>query len=510
MSVTSALDDALLEGTFTRSGDAIFVLDRDGFIDCNDAALRMFGFTDKQEVLTRHPGDFAPERQLDGRLSVDVAEADMAAAFAQGHALVEWQHQRKDGSLFFSEVMLVGVTLNGRQALTATIRDVSRRKEAEGEVLRQRDALYQSEKMGALGSLLAGIAHELNNPLAVVLTQAGLMRETCVEPHSVMRAKKIENAANRCARIVRSFLAMARQRPPSSVPVNLRQIVEAALDMTSYGLRSSGIKVSIDIPELPEISGDPDRLGQVAMNLIVNAQHALEKVEGDRHLAIVGMKNDHEIRLTFSDSGPGVPVSIRDRIFEPFFTTKPVGVGTGIGLSLCQSIVRSHQGSLVCEEAANGGAAFVLVLPLPAAPVSVISVNASEQQPNRGGSILIVDDEPEILDVLREIVSPLVDRVDCVSTGAEALEYIHGTTNDILLSDLRMPEMDGPTLYSRLLQHGPGVPKRIIFVTGDALDGSIRQFAQGKKDVAVLEKPFTPDEVRDIIREALASHRNAL
>lgn len=498
---------AFLEGAFARSGDAIFFLDHDGFIDCNDAALRLFGYDDKAELLKLHPGDLAPEYQPDGRPSFSAANAEMDIAYSKGHALVEWQHKRKNGSLFYTDVMLVGFTLDGRQALTATIRDVTRRKQAEEEVVRQREALYQTEKLAALGSLLAGIAHELNNPLAVVVTQAGLLRETSSDPRSVERAEKIEAAADRCARVVRSFLAMARQRPPSRVPVDIRKVVTGALDLTIYALRSDGIDVRTDIPDdIPPIVGDGDQLGQLALNLIVNAQQALRSRSRARSLSVVARRRDHSIQLFFSDNGPGVTEGIRSRIYDPFFTTKPVGEGTGIGLSICQSIVRQHGGTLAYEETPGGGATFAVTLPSGDPARGVLPTSSKPEQPFWGGRVLLVDDEPEILAVLREIVSPLVDRVDVAENGRKALELIGANRYDLVVSDLRMPEIDGPGLYAALTGH-PQAPGRIAFITGDALDAELQAFLD-RTGVPLLEKPFTPSEVRKLLASNLEMVRS--
>ena len=624
-----SLYTGLLEGTFSRSGDAIFFIDRAGFIDCNDAALRLFGFTDKTEFLKHHPGEFAPERQPDGRLSVDVADADMAAAFANGHALIEWQHQRKDGTRFFSEVMLVGFMLDGREALTATIRDITKRKEAElalkssemnlqlildalpglvawigddgrhryvnrqyeefmgrpaaellgaplvealgvagaevrelgnaaragevvrwsgwfaspgkgerhvdqtyaprrqadgqidgyyifslditdqkraeDEVVRQRDALHQSEKMGALGSLLAGVAHEMNNPLSVVLAQTVLMMETATDPKMAARGSKIHTAAERCARIVKSFLAIARQRPPVYAPVAARAVVSSALEITHYGLGANGIAVDIDIEDtLPPVWGDGDQLSQVMMNLIVNAQQSLQEQEGPRRLRISAEAEGVEtIAIRIADSGKGIAPEIRSRIFDPFFTTKPVGKGTGVGLAVCIGIVQAHMGVILLEETPGGGATFVVRLPIAPAAESSTDHAPAEPAAVAGKSVLIVDDEPEIAQILAEIIGPLVHRLDIASNGISALRLLEERRYDLIVSDLRMPDLDGPGLLRQVRAE----PKRhegpILFVTGDTLYHNLEQFLSDS-GVPILEKPFQPREVRLRVSELLA------
>ena len=365
--------------------------------------------------------------------------------------------------------------------------------------------LHQSEKMAALGSLLAGIAHELNNPLAIVVTQAVLLREIGADADTLRRAAKIEAAADRCAKTVKSFLAIARQRPISLAPVNLGEVVRSALDLTAYGLRSSGIALSLDLPaNLPEVTGDADQLAQLAMNLVVNATQALERNEGRRELRIGGAATHDSVQVTFADNGPGIPDTIKSRIYDPFFTTKPVGSGTGIGLSLCQSIVSQHEGSLTLHDTPGGGATFVLSLPRAADSATAAREIADESHGPIRALILLVDDEPEILESLREVLAPLSRRVDTAATGKQALRLIGSCDYDLILSDLRMPDLDGPGLHAALAGRPGPQQERIVFMTGDVLDGRIAQFLR-ETGLPILEKPFAPSEARRVVAEALAA-----
>ncbi len=370
-------------------------------------------------------------------------------------------------------------------------------------LLAAEEKLHQSEKLAALGSLLAGVAHELNNPLAIVVTQAVLLREKGTDTATIKRAEKIEAAASRCARIVKSFLSIARQRPISRGPVKLDAVVQSALDLTAYGLRSNGLSVSVDVPlDLPEVMGDADQLGQVCMNLIVNALHALQSVDGPRELRVTAAASQDGVQLTFADNGPGIPDAIKSRIYDPFFTTKPVGTGTGIGLSLCQSIVRQHEGSLALQDTPDGGATFVLTLPVAVQPVHGILAEADTAEQVQRAAILIVDDEPEIVEALRDIVAPLARRVDTAETGRAALQLTALYDYDLIFSDLRMPDLDGPGLHSALAIGGSDQHRRIVFMTGDVLDGRISQFLEGTGS-QVLEKPFTPEEARRFVAAAM-------
>ena len=388
-----------------------------------------------------------------------------------------------------------------------TVTDISDRKSAETEIARQREALHQSEKLTALGSLLAGVAHELNNPLSVVVSQALLMQETAADPRIAQRAEKIQAAADRCSRIVKSFLAIARQRPAARSVVRLRSLLRTALDLTSYGLSSNGIQVELDAPDdVPDIWADGDQLVQVFMNLIVNAQQVLQEVQGPRRLRLAVRRDgpDH-VRVTVSDNGPGIPPEIRPRIFEPFFTTKPVGSGTGMGLSLCLGMIGAHKGAITLEDTPGGGATFVVRLPR-GSPEDSVALPETAMVEARKKRILIVDDEPEIAEMLAEIVAPLADEVEVAGNGAQALHRLTAIDYDLVISDLRMPELDGPGLYRSLRQRPGGFSGRILFVSGDTLGHNLASFLK-ESGCPFLEKPFTPAEVRRRVGEMIDAPR---
>jgi PAS domain S-box-containing protein len=246
--------------------------------------------------------------------------------------------------------------------------DITDRKRAEQELARSRDALHQSEKLAALGSLLAGVSHELNNPLAAIVGQAEMLREDSVGTPFEVRGKKIGAAAERCARIVQTFLAMARQKDAQRDLVDVNEVVASALEITEYALRTAGIGVRVTLGSmLPKVLGDSDQLHQVLVNLIVNAQQAMQGGETfDKTLKVrTSVGQSGEVLLDVSDTGPGVPEKLKGRIFDPFFTTKPQGVGTGVGLSFSHGIVEAHGGTIALEPSRRG-AHFRIALPAAA------------------------------------------------------------------------------------------------------------------------------------------------
>lgn len=396
----------------------------------------------------------------------------------------------------------------GRVILTT---DITERKQAEAELARQREALVQSEKMSAFGSLLAGVAHELNNPLSIVVAQAALLQETARDPEVLSRSKRIETAAERCAKIVRTFLAMARRRPPARTEIDLNEVVSAALDVLAYGLRSSGIDVRRELdPALPTIHADGDQLHQVATNLLLNAQQAMMDQSGPRRLRVATEvdRQRSEVRLIVDDTGPGVPKELQRKIFEPFFTTKPAGAGIGFGLSLCHGLIESHGGRIGVEDAPGGGARFVVALPFTPSPAKRGVPLQEPVRPACAGHILIVDDEADIAETCGDILAMDGHRCEFAANGRVALDLVAGKRFDLILSDLRMPHLDGPGFYKALSRSDPGMAERIIFLTGDTLSPAIQQFLNETKR-PFIEKPLDPKQLRDLVATALQRYAAA-
>ncbi|MGH6931213.1 MAG: hybrid sensor histidine kinase/response regulator, partial [Dongiaceae bacterium] len=386
--------------------------------------------------------------------------------------------------------------------------DITDRKLAEAELERQREALHQSEKLTALGSLLAGVAHELNNPLSVVVGHSMMLRESVSEPKIAARAEKIRKAADRCARIVRTYLALARQRPREIAAVNLNTIVDMVVDLLAYQMRTTDILCSKSLSvEPPTVEGDADQLNQVVTNLLVNAQQALAEAPGPRRIRVSTIVDAKfgQVRLIVADNGHGIEREIRSRIFDPFFTTKPHGVGTGVGLSMCLGIVSAHGGAIAVEDSPDGGATFVVDLPLRATATPAATVQPATEMP---GSldlrILVVDDETEIGDMLGEMLRTAGHRVETVANGRQALDRMAVAPFDFVLSDLRMPVLDGPSLYDEVKARYPAMRDRVAFITGDTLSPRLRKFL-AETGVPCLEKPFSTADVHALVARLSAA-----
>jgi two-component system NtrC family sensor kinase len=420
----------------------------------------------------------------------------------------EIEVMRADGSFFPAEATVVEVPLPEGRLFTAYLRDLTAEREAEAEIQRQREALEQSEKMAAFGSLLAGVAHELNNPLSIVIGNALLLAEETEGSGLAERAKRVQTAAERCGRIVRTFLAMARQRQAEKRPTTVQVLVDAALELLAYPMRTSGVIVEQSIaPNLPALLCDPDQMVQVLTNLLTNARQALEEHPQPRSVRLRASADGGWIRIEVSDNGPGIADAIRSRVFDPFFTTKPTGAGTGVGLAVSRGIVEAHGGSLGLTTSVGEGAHFIIRLPVTsdsAAREETADGRATQPRPTQfAPMVLVVDDEPDIGRMLEEMLRNLGYRSDVKVSGEAAQAALREGDYDAVLCDLRLPGLDGPALYDWMTMHRPTLCARTAFITADTLSASSHRFLShaGRR---VLEKPFLPADLRQLLAQLLS------
>ena len=414
---------------------------------------------------------------------------------------------RGDGEPLPTALSARRINYRNEDAMVVGLYDLTERKKAEIQIAQQQEALQQSEKMAALGGLLAGVAHELNNPLSVVMGQTTLLIEGQQEPKIKSRAEKIFKAADRCSRIVKSFLALARRKPPEHKNVNLNEIINASLELLSYQFRNENVELTLDLAsDLPPVIGDTDQLTQVFTNLALNAAQAMHEWAGPHNLTIRSvLLPDNTIQFSFIDTGPGVPEDLRKKVFEPFFTTKGGTGGTGVGLALCVNIVSGHGGQLTLEPTPGGGATFIITLPVST------SIEAAEPEHLSSGSeqasigkyrILLVDDEVELAQTLADLLEPEGHDIDLAANGAIALEKLRKKPFDAIISDLRMPVLDGPGMYAELAKSMPQYTNKIIYVTGDTLSTHVNAFLR-ETPVPVIEKPYRLADVQKALLKLL-------
>lgn len=473
-------------------------------VDWNAAAEAMFGL-DRARAIGRQASDFI--------VRAPAGEGRDATLESIAGKRLELQVRRADGSAFPVEMQVNRVAIDGVAHYSAFIVDISARVQAAELIERQREALRQSEKLSAMGGLLAGVAHELNNPLAIVLGRASLLEAKAEGSDVADDARRIREAAERCGRIVRSFLNMARSRPAAQRPVGVNDLARAATDLLAYTLRTAGITVELRLAEsLPEVMADEDRIGQVLMNLLVNAQQALAGCPPPRRLRLeTGVSEPTGARplqvwLRVADSGPGVPASDGERIFTPYYTTKGEGAGVGLGLAVARSAAREHGGDLLLEaDSPLAGASFLLTLPFHEAagrPADEPGEGAPAEE--AGGRVLVVDDEAEFAAMVRDALEQAGHEVASAESGAVALQMLDEARFDAVVCDLRMPDMDGVALWREVAARQPALAGRMVFVSGDTLASDLRAMLD-RAGCRWLDKPFAPAELLRVVREIGAS-----
>jgi CheY-like chemotaxis protein len=286
----------------------------------------------------------------------------------------------------------------------------------------------------------------------------------------------------------------------------LNEVVQGAAELLAYPLRVDTVEVTLDLaPDLPFLWADAHQLHQMLVNLITNAHHAMHATPPPRHLTLATRYDParRRVLLEVADTGPGIEPAVQARIFEPFFTTKPIGQGTGLGLSLCRGIIEGHGGSIRVETLPEGGTVFRVELPVEAPPLAEVKTQPAEAPgPIRGRAILVVEDEVLIAEMLTDVLSAEGHHVEIAANGTEAVGRIRDRTYDLILSDLRMPEMDGPSFYREIARSRPDLRRRFIFITGDLLTPETRDFLE-QTGAPSLSKPFAPEVVCRLIQNAL-------
>jgi len=414
---------------------------------------------------------------------------------------LEAERQKVDGTTFWAAVSTRLIVYQGEDVAVETVFDLTERHAAEAELGRQREMLHQSEKLSALGELLAGVSHELNNPLSVLVGQALMLRETAPDKKITERAERIGKAADRCARIVKTFLAMARQESCHMERIDVNEVIQSSLEVTAYSLRTSGIDVTLKLAKnLPEVMANVDQIRQVLTNLIINAQGALQEKNEQRRLRITTSyrQKSGQVVIKVKDNGPGIPAEFRSRVFEPLFTTNKVGGGTGMGLALCHRIIEAHDGTIILERAGREGAAFAIRIPRAKRRTKTEVRPRKEESRSAGYRLLVVDDEGDVAQVISDVLEHEGHYVETVSSGTTALEKLKHQRYDVILSDIRMPGMDGPGLYRQLAATMPEQIDRLAFITGDTLTPKIREFLEASER-PYLEKPLLPRDIRDLV-----------
>jgi two-component system NtrC family sensor kinase len=413
----------------------------------------------------------------------------------------------KNGKLIPSDTIGAPVEFGGQSAYQFFFREITDRTRLEQQ-------LRQAEKLSSMGQMISGVAHELNNPLAVI----GGYVEVILASHNLpdktrQSLEKVAQESGRAARLVRNFLAFAHSQPTHRQMVNLNDLITGVVELRKFDLSLSNVTLEVALDGfLPATSVEPDQIQQILIILINNAMQAICHAPEPRRIRVSTALKEARVWITVEDNGPGVPPEIESRIFEPFFTTKEVGVGTGLGLSIAHGIMTEHGGHIRYERGALRGAAFVLDLPIvaiEAPPVSSTQIMAApacalEPAAARAEKILVVDDEKAVVEILGEMLGLLGYQPALCYSAGEGLKKIRETKFDLVLSDLRMPEIDGPQFYRRALEIDARLARRFIFLTGDTIAEDTRTFLRTAGQ-PFLAKPFHLAGIEEITRTTLSA-----
>jgi PAS domain S-box-containing protein len=506
-----------LDATLKSIGDAVIATDVAGrVLRMNPAAERLTGWTlveaagkPLENIFrvvnegTRDPVESPVERVLRGGLSAGLAQKTLLL--------------RRDLSelpISDSCAPIRGVQ-GGLTGAVLVFRDMSMErlaKQSEEKTFRQ---LIFADRMASVGTLAAGVAHEINNPLAYVTANLDMIAEEIRvisggSPSGLMKeleemTLEARQGAERVRKIVRGLKTLSRSDEERCVPLDLRPILDLSINMAFNEIRHRARLVK-DFGKTPPVDGDDARLGQVFVNLLVNAAQAIPEGDTEANEIRVVTKTDEVGRAVIEvrDSGAGIDPAIIDRIFDPFFTTKRVGVGTGLGLSICHSIVTGMGGEITVERIPGGGTQFRVVLPassMASAPVALAPGKPAAAKLPLRGRVLVVDDDEMVGVMLGRVLRD--HEVTVVTKGREALRLLaSGREFDVILSDLMMPEMTGMQLHSELARTSPEDADRMIFLTGGAFTPSARSFLDQVPNPR-LEKPFDSQNLRAMVQRFL-------
>lgn len=370
--------------------------------------------------------------------------------------------------------------------------------------------LIQSEKLSGIGEFIAGVAHELNNPLTSIMGFSELM---CEEPDLNSELKEhlgmVRKCAVRCQKIVQALLSFARRSAPERKAVCVNQLIEAASEILTYQLRTSNVDLMLRLdPGLPQAMVDPHQMQQVFVNIINNARQAIEEQQRPGWIKITTEARGFSVVVTIQDSGPGIASENLSKIFDPFFTTKQIGKGTGLGLSMCYGIIRDHGGTITPRSRPGEGATFIIELPVTQVGVNDLDTEGSngtdfiDSKEGTGKKILVIDDEESILQMIRQTLTLRGYEVDTVLNGETGLRQINQKSYDVMLCDWKMPGLTGREVYEKVYKEDPEKADRFIFITGDVINHRTQKFFEEHK-CPCLAKPFSLHEFRGAIRKVL-------
>ena len=479
-----------LIAVFDRQGAFTFVSPRiDEILGAAPA-----GYIGQHYLFGIHPDDHRKVNQVFQKVLAgrsQLAQMELRARHADG----SWRVLRASaGPLFDADGKINGIV--------SSLRDITETKEIEQQLL-------QKEKFAAMGQMMAGAAHELNNPLTAILGVTDLLRERATDDGTRRQIDIVLQQARRAAAIVQNLLALAVPSGQKRGRIKIDELVRKVIDSQQKSLRQRNIRVDVAVAEpLPEVEGDPRLLTQVFVNILLNAEQAISAVRESGTIRISLSQSDSHLLVAFTDDGPGISQEIIDKIYDPFFTTKRPGGGSGLGLTICLGVIKDHGGRIEAESPHGSGATFRIYLPAVVEKPShaAAAVGARKAAPSfsalQGHKLLIVDDEESIREIVQEGLSARGMNVETAGSSEEALSILASNFFEVVLCDFNLPGLNGEELFDRLRTQAGGPTPRFVFMTGDLLNPStIAAFAA--RGAHVLQKPFHVAALATLLTELL-------
>lgn len=391
-----------------------------------------------------------------------------------------------------------------------SIRDLTEKVDVEAKLKRMQQELNLNRRLVAIGQVAAGMTHEINNPLTGVIAFSQMLMQKDIPENMKEAVEVIYDGASRVVGIVERLRNFARRDRPDKESADLNAIIGNTLAMRSYETRSNGIEVTTNLAEdLPETVANVGQLQQVLLNIIINAEQAMAANSKQKQLTITTEQIADNIRVSISDNGPGIPAEIIDKLFDPFFTTKDNSSGMGLGLNISNSIITEHGGAIRIESEPSSGSTFIIELPIVAETGERKPSNPtdSEQEIPGGATILVVDDEPHICRALDRLLTEKGHQVETTSSPLKALEMLDKTKYDLILLDLRMPDMSGIEFYDRIKAISPRLQQKVICVTGDVVSTQNEAFLH-ETGIPCVAKPFGVNELMKQIKHVLEGEKH--
>lgn len=527
---------------FERSHDALMTLAPPDwrFTSGNATTLALFGAANASDFLSRAPSEYSPRKQPDGGASTEKAALMIEAALRDGSHSYEWTYQRLSGQEFPATVLLTRIDIDGQPLVQATVRDVT-------EVKRLHAMLRQADRLSSMGMLAAGVAHEINNPLLYILYNIetvveelpkvaaavdrclGALRAELgdeafaevlgddaglLEPSRlcdiIERAREALDGTQRIKSISRAIGTFSRVESTERSPVDLNFAIECAGTMAMSDIKFRA-QLVLDFEVLPAVWASAGKLSQVFLNLLINAAHAID--EGDvpnNSIRVRTWSQGDDVFVEVTDTGKGISEESIERIFEPFFTTKPVGVGSGLGLPICQNILSEFGGDIRVESELGRGTSFTVRLPVHKGVAMVTRETLRSEAPEVArvrGRVMVVDDEPAIRAMVVRMLGASHEVVSAASGEAARRIIERDQAFDVILCDLMMPETTGMELHKWLAAEHPGVAEKVVFVTGGAFTPKASDYVARVGNVRI-EKPYETAKLERLVFELVAAARS--